>query len=82
MSVDFRITKMAPQDTNIAPQNVKMEFPGVPKSCFFMFSNAFHTSHQMHVDRGPAAEGVALKIRRTPRRGAAGRDGIATEYYR
>ena len=31
-----------------------------------MFSNACHTSHQMHVDRGPAAEGVALKIRRTP----------------
>ena len=25
------------------------------------------TSHQLHVDRGPAAEGVALKIRRTPR---------------
>ena len=44
-----------------------------------MFSNACHTNHQMHVDRGPAAEGVALKIRRTPRRGAAGRDGIATE---
>ena len=34
----------------------------------------------MHVDGGPAAEGVALKIRRTPRRGAAGRDGIATEF--
>ena len=45
-----------------------------------MFSNACHTKHQMHVDRGPAAEGVALKIRRTPRRGAAGRDGIATEF--
>ena len=44
-----------------------------------MFSNACHTNHQMHVDRGPAAEGVALKIRRTPRRGAAGRDGITTE---
>ena len=43
-----------------------------------MFSNACHTNHQMHVDRGPAAEGVALKIRRTPRRGAEG-DGIATE---
>ena len=45
-----------------------------------MFSNACHPSHQIHVDRGPAAEGVALKIRRTPRRGAAGHDGIATEY--
>ena len=38
------------------------------------------TSHQLPVHRGPAAEGVALKIRRTPRRGAAGRDGIATEF--
>ena len=38
------------------------------------------TNHQLPVDRGPAAEGVALKIRRTPRRGAAGRDGIATEF--
>ena len=38
------------------------------------------TSHQLHVDRGPAVEGVALKIRRTPRSGAAGRDGIATEF--
>ena len=56
-----------------------MDVPGLPKSCFLMFSNACHTSHQMHVDRGPAAEGVALKIRRTPRRGAAGRDGITTE---
>ena len=37
------------------------------------------TSHQLRVDRGPAAEGAALNIRRTPRRGAAGRDGIATE---
>ena len=57
---------MVPQDTKITPQNVKIELPGVPKSCFFIFSNACHTSHQMHVDRGPAAEGVALKIRRTP----------------
>ena len=71
---------MVPQDTKITPRNVKMELPAVPNSCFFMLSNAFHTSHQMHVDRGPAAEGVALKIRRTPRRGAAGRDGIATEF--
>ena len=71
---------MVPQDTKITPQNVKIELPGVPKSCFFAFSNACHTSHQMHVDRGPAAEGVALKIWRTPRRGAAGRDGIATEF--
>ena len=54
--------------------------PRPPKIIFvLMFSNACHTNHQMHVDRGPAAEGVALKIRRTPRRGAAGRDGITTE---
>ena len=37
------------------------------------------TSHQLPIHRGPAAEGVALKIRRTPCRRAAGRDGITTE---
>ena len=70
---------MVPQGTKITPQNVKIELPGVPKSCFFTFSNACHTNHQMHVDRGPAAEGVALKIRRTPRKEGR-RDGIATEF--
>ena len=59
---------MAPQDTKITPRMSKWRSQASQNRIFRMFSNACHTNHQMHVDRGPAAEGVALKIRRTPRK--------------
>ena len=71
--------KWSPRTPKSHPEMAKWRSQAFQNHIFLMFSNACHTNHQMHVDRGPAAEGVALKIRRTPCRGAAGRDGIATE---
>ena len=72
--------KCFPRTPKSHPKMSKWRSQASQNHMFPMFSNACHTKHQMHVDRGPAAEGVALKIRRTPRRGAAGRDGIATKF--
>ena len=72
--------KWSPRTPKSHPKMSKWKSQASQNRIFLMFSKACHTNHQMHVDRGPAAEGVALKIRRTPRRGAAGRDGIATEF--
>ena len=55
---------MVPQDTKITPKMAKWRSQAFQNHIFLMFSNACHTNHQMHVDRGPAAEGVALKINR------------------
>ena len=44
------------------PKMSKLMSQASQNRIFLMFSNACHTNHQMHVDRGPAAEGVALKI--------------------
>ncbi len=63
------------------PKTQTFPHPGIPLPTLQVLPViAAPTSHQLPVHRGPAAEGVALKIRRTPRRGAAGRDGIATEF--
>ena len=65
----------SPEHLKLKLFQIQASHPGAMSTPNF----ASPTSHQLPVDRGPAAEGVALKIRRTPRRGAAGREWITTE---
>ena len=72
--LDPMITKMMPQVPKIQPEDLQND-------------NLRYTKTLISVANQPAApciqggrrQGRSLKIRRTPRRGAAGRDGIATE---
>ena len=72
--LDPMITKMVPQVTKIQPEGLQND-------------NLEYKKTTISVANQPAApciqrgrrQGRSLKIRRTPRRGAAGRDGIATE---
>ena len=72
--LDPMITKMVPQVPKIQPEGLQND-------------NLRYKKPPISVANQPAApciqggrrQGRSLKIRRTPRRGAAGRDGIATE---
>ena len=72
--LDPMITKMVPQVPKIQPeglQNDNLRYKRTPVS--------IANQPAAPCIQGGRRQGRSLKIRRTPRRGAAGRDGIATE---
>ena len=73
--LDPMITKMVPQVPKIQPEGLQNDNPRYKKTPTSVANQPAAPCIQ-----GGRRQGRSLKIRRTPRRGAAGRDGIATEF--
>jgi len=72
--LDPMITKMMPQVPKIHPEGLQNDNLRYKKTSISVVNQPAAPCIQ-----GGRRQGRSLKIRRTPRRGAAGRDGIATE---